>query len=45
MLDQHVGDGVEHPLNISRTDNEEINYKVACSWEKKIFKEIMILKV
>ena len=36
MLDQYIGDGVEHPfLNISRTDNEEINYKVACSWKKK----------
>ena len=33
MLDQHIGNGLEHPfLSISRTDNEENNYKVACSW-------------
>ena len=36
ILDQHVGDGVEHPfLSISRTDSEEVNFKVACSWEKR----------
>ena len=36
MLDQHVGNGLEHPfLSISRTDNEENNYKVACSWAKR----------
>jgi len=36
MLDQHVGNGLEHPfLSISRTDNEENNYKVACSWAKE----------
>ena len=36
MLDQHIGNGLEHPfLSISRTDNEENNYKVACSWAKR----------
>ena len=40
MLDQHVGDGVEHPfLNISRTDNEEIksllNYEGEPFFKKK----------
>ena len=36
MLDQHIGNGTEHPfLSISRTDNEENNYKVACSWAKR----------
>ena len=40
MLDHHIGDGIEHPfLNISRTDNEEINYKVASSWEVDRFQE------
>ena len=36
MLDQHVGNGLEHPfLSISRMDNEENNYKVAYSWAKR----------
>ncbi len=40
MLDHHIGDGIEHPfLNISRTDSEEINYKVASSWEVDRFQE------
>ena len=33
MLNEAVGDGVEHPfLNISRTDNEKMNYSVSTSW-------------
>ncbi len=32
-LNQAVGDGIEHPfLNISRTDNEEMNYAISTSW-------------
>ena len=39
-LDANIGNGVEHPfLNISRTDDEAINFIVAKSWaENNIFK-------
>ena len=34
-LDVMVGNGVEHPfLNISRCDDEKINFQVASSWKK-----------
>ena len=39
-LDANIGNGIEHPfLNISRTDDEAINFIVAKSWaENNIFK-------
>ena len=41
ILDNHIGDGTEHPfLSISRTDDEELNYKVACAWENQKIKKI-----
>ena len=44
-LDSLIGDGEEHPfLNISRSDDEKLNYKAALSWEKKHVSQKIILK-
>ena len=44
-LDSLIGDGEEHPfLNVSRSDDEKLNYKVALSWEKKHVAQKIILK-
>ena len=42
-LDANIGSGIEHPfLNISRTDDEAINFIVAKSWaENNILKTPM----
>ena len=44
-LNSLIGDGEEHPfLNISRSDDERLNYKVALSWKEKHVSQKIILK-